>query len=813
MPTIRLVLVLARCYLLLITLNASAVAAQSLELTAPLQAQVFPEGDDFFTTVLGDPVDFDKRRDILWEESFAEESIVSGSGSWQGTFNRENTRAGYVFPLFQGFPGAMNAGKTGANHPVDTNKYTLVTYIDRVSARTSDPEIKPARAMYWTQEVAFPAAGTGNVVAANDGFRAPINGLQPFADHQRVLPIYDLANFEAWGTASAYGLRIDSATKAPEGAEVEYEWIRLSDPTSTGSIRLSWVAENISDNAASTYVHIYVDSDNVGFDGALLARWAQQPSAINPSNGRFFQSPLSDGEFILPAAALPPGDYFFYFELHADTPEDYSLLATSNYSSIVTITAKPIVHLISPSKTSGPDYATEILGDPWDMNNMEDVANLDKPDTQQAYENEVFLDSAFIADAIVLPNAPQGQSDSQVWLNVSQQNPIDTKKYRYFTYDLALDPGNFTNISDKVKNGWVTRVAWWNEGLAADGTVTTDQVIYEGRRPVTIDLAPMSVVEDCAPGCLPAQTGWTANTTISNLRLDTTEVYQTTQFTLYDVKLTANPAPTIDDTFTVEFELDDTDSELVEVSIYADSDAEGADGALVWGPFALSPGSHQVTVNTSAWGPDDIYLYVVADDGSNQSTTYANAPITFAYTDGGSTTPPAAPIVLTAIPSSNQVLFQLEAANPEEIVSSFSVSCQAEGYPQLTASSTTSSIALIGLIDDMSYSCVAMAANGSGVSDDTLPFIVKSGLDSDGDQIVDFDDLFPNDPTDWQDSDGDGLGDNAEVVLGTSPGNADTDGDGFSDGEELELGTNPLDVGDMPANQGLPVWLLHEALK
>jgi hypothetical protein len=41
------------------------------------------------------------------------------------------------------------------------------------------------------------------------------------------------------------------------------------------------------------------------------------------------------------------------------------------------------------------------------------------------------------------------------------------------------------------------------------------------------------------------------------------------------------------------------------------------------------------------------------------------------------------------------------------------------------------------------------------------------------------------------DSDGDGLMDSQEVELGLDPNKADTDGDGLEDGEELELGTDP----------------------
>lgn len=49
----------------------------------------------------------------------------------------------------------------------------------------------------------------------------------------------------------------------------------------------------------------------------------------------------------------------------------------------------------------------------------------------------------------------------------------------------------------------------------------------------------------------------------------------------------------------------------------------------------------------------------------------------------------------------------------------------------------------------------------------------------------------PDDPVD---SDGDGLLDDDELALGTDPALSDTDGDGLADGDELGMGTNPVDV-------------------
>jgi parallel beta-helix repeat protein len=58
--------------------------------------------------------------------------------------------------------------------------------------------------------------------------------------------------------------------------------------------------------------------------------------------------------------------------------------------------------------------------------------------------------------------------------------------------------------------------------------------------------------------------------------------------------------------------------------------------------------------------------------------------------------------------------------------------------------------------------------------------------DTDGDGIIDFFDVFPTDPTEWQDTDGDRVGDNADP---------DTDNDGFPDAEEVAA-TPPTDALD-----------------
>ena len=131
--------------------------------------------------------------------------------------------------------------------------------------------------------------------------------------------------------------------------------------------------------------------------------------------------------------------------------------------------------------------------------------------------------------------------------------------------------------------------------------------------------------------------------------------------------------------------------------------------------------------------------------------------------------------------------------------------------PPVSVSGTSSPLTLTGLEAGTVYDCVVTALVGSFESAPSAAITVLAG-DADGDGALDFDDAFPDDPTETTDTDGDGLGDNLETSLGTDINNVDTDGDGFTDFEEYTEGSDPLDPDDPPPS-GLPIWLLYEATK
>ena len=600
---------------LFVLFGAAVGHGQTITITAPSSPTSVKEGDDFFTNVMNEPLDFDQRRDFMWEELFNEPTISATAGVWSGSFN---TTGGYVFPLFPGFGGGnplMNVGRTGERFPIDTAKYKYLSVRRRVSANPG----RNIQAIYVSQQVSWPV---DLLCAGIDGYYTANSGVH-FANNQWAIDLFDFRqplgsqpspprcdggqyNPGRW-SGLIRGLRLDPSPGGGPATVADYDWVRVVDPTSAPLATVSWTTTGAP---AGSQVNVYVDNDASGKDGSFIGR-----------------APASAGSFVFPSAALPPGTWYFYLEIRSNTGADAVLGASSGYSAAYTVNGRTRVVVNSPSMTSGADYATEFLGNPWDFSDAADVANLNfANDALKRFKNPVFSGGQFTATAVG-PVGGASESDVQVWMNVNPAKPIPTYRYRYLTIRMSIDPTLYTNISDKVMKGHIARSFWWNTDLHLDGTATRANVVYEGLWSHTVDLVGTPGLID-GTDTYPAQTGWRGNPTLANLRIDPGEYPFDTVFSMDDVKLRARPEPTGANVFTVSLTTSDLESEQATLQFFRDSDNAGFDGTLVGTLTNRSPGPHTFTFSTAGVFPQDFWIYVVATDSAgNVTRQYGDAPL------------------------------------------------------------------------------------------------------------------------------------------------------------------------------------------
>ncbi|MFN8390478.1 MAG: VCBS repeat-containing protein [Bdellovibrionota bacterium] len=603
---------------LLVVGTASLASAQSITMLSPSSNSSVREGDDFATTQLGNAWDFNERRDIGWEENFVGSSIGVSNGVWSGV---NAVAGGYVFPLFPGFKGALQAEPLegdkslpsfGISHRIDASKYTRLCYKSRNSSRS-------AYAVYWSNDESRPQYFPDG---ANKG--ASYDGYYPYPWNLGILNTdwqiycFDMSNlassFEitagSW-SGQIFGLRLDPSVGGGAGAQTDIDWVRLVDPSTSPDITISWQTSGISNQLFRT---IYVDTDNSGYDGVPIKR---------------FVTGTDPGTFSFNSGSLPPGTYYFYVTAQATTPGALSgAPIRSNYSARVTINAAPSATVLAPSFTSGAEYSSTENANAWDMDGPADVVNLDRanyPDVLRQFSGESFSPNPSAQDAGVfqaIANVPLPgftESDDQIHLNIRSGRPIEAGKYRYLAYRIAADDTNFPTISDKVRDGWVTRPIWWNNDVIGDGGDPGGNVMYEGWHNYGLDL-----------WNLPLERGipWLGNSTISHLRIDPLETHIPTWFFLDWVKLYAENHSS-NGQYTISWNIADGDNSSFTVSLYYDTDRSGFDGTLITTLNNVTAGANSYVWDTSGLANGSKYfIYLVVSDGVNTSKFYSPADVT-----------------------------------------------------------------------------------------------------------------------------------------------------------------------------------------
>ena len=412
--------------------KAEAQNAGILTITTTIVA----EGDDFATTVLGQPWDMNDEPypDFPTATKNIKRANFKASG---GRWEMESTNADPRLWLhWTGIANTQNKLKMGDRFPIDTSKYKLLSYY----LCTDQDSLTNA---YWMYD--------------RSPHDDPNNGVMQYLPTSAGCDLYviDLPNFATFNgswTGEIQGFRLDPAI---DPIDLEVGWVRLTTRDLSNVVGMEWSGVD-----PGTDLDFYLSQTGC-HDSERI--WVGEVTATT-SSGQFqwggqLQTRVLGG--ITSNLPIPesfePGNYFVSM---ADASGSYSC------GGVLNVHKAPVLSFSSPSFFSGSDYASATIEDPWGMSNAEDIMEAN------GFDKMVFDDGILTADT--------NSSDSQLHLNIN--GTVNTNKYYFASFRMYLEG------EQSVSNGWVQRFIWWYTG-PAEAEVSQDMVLYEGWHTYMVDLS------------------------------------------------------------------------------------------------------------------------------------------------------------------------------------------------------------------------------------------------------------------------------------------------------------------------------------
>jgi hypothetical protein len=236
---------------------------------------------------------------------------------------------------------------------------------------------------------------------------------------------------------SMYALEIRPVSDS--GISVQLDFVTLSNQVAGPTVSVAW-------EGAQEPVSLYIARVDDGAQRTLIA------------------ADRTGGSYDWPTPGLAPGTYSVI-----------AVAATGEAAGTaeLVVDAPPTGRILDPSPTTGPDYATVEVGDPWDMSNPEDI---ERP---LGVTHTSFTQGIYRAESVAA-----AKGDPRLFLHVTK--PIDPSRYHYLTYRMWVGGEGIL-----AGTGGVFRAYWFQNGSWSlpDRSYTQDLRVYKGWRTVTIDLA------------------------------------------------------------------------------------------------------------------------------------------------------------------------------------------------------------------------------------------------------------------------------------------------------------------------------------
>ena len=555
--------------LLAVGLSPASIQAAGPVTFTQVAPTIIPASSDYATEVRGYTWDFSDARSFGREMTglgFNGRGTLS-NGWFVGTTNSNQSK---VWLQDASIPNTIPTLNEGGFRPIDTSRYRYLTYRLCASATTYT-------VVYWHRDRSFAPGSFGST---------RLQTVRPGCNLYTFDFVGDRTGGDGslnWTDGWIQGLALQP-TLSP-GIEIKLDYARLSaTPPSAGRVvTASWTP-------TSTSFELLFDTDPSGANA----------TPITTISG-------SSREYAWTTPNLAPGTYYFI----ARGPGGISV------SSPFVVNTPPVAQLLAPSFTSGPDYATTVARNPWDMSDPADIQQRGNI-TGGAFSNGLFSGTNTNGDA---------------WLELNTPEPIDPSRFYYLTYRMRVAG------QQDIGTGSVTRFLWWIDPAAANTISTTkDIVVYEGFPTVSFDLRKAQIEPN-------SYSTW-QNGAKGTFRLDPHEFPTPRGFEVDDVKLTGNDRAS--SSFAIRYTTSDPNGQPLTTSFYSDTDRSGANGSpITCGTTSTGGGRHKVYLPTAMKGSGgsvdvggsscvwnlasvangDYYIYTVVSDGVNTTTTYSDTPV------------------------------------------------------------------------------------------------------------------------------------------------------------------------------------------
>lgn len=612
-------------FTLLLTLASVGSAAR-------LHAQTFtlaqPNGTisarDFAAEVIGDPWDFEQAED--WNQTYSIDVNDANRSAWRGIPTLANgiftgvsqSRIPTVNLQFEGIAGGFNmATRNGVRYPIDATRFRRLSMRVRRSVSQAD-----LGGVNWFNGITRSTSTVGGRLFAMRGFdtvaRRYVNQM-PLGSQSSGWQIYKVdldvtAGQFSWGipwAATMRGLEVRMGDGAHMvDATVDLDWVRLSERgTAVADLSFSGFGGPVTVTArhqeTGDVVQVYPDN-------------GEATTFADNTTFRWDYGFLPPGTWVVTAAR---GSVFRTRELRVDPP--------------------PVIHVTEPDVSGGRDFATDVIGDPWDLANPQDVTRHGRlydigspsygpsgltattlgPGGELPNGGDAFV--AFLDDAITFPH----------------ERVIPAGEYHRLTFTLEYLTGKALTGPVALSDAWgaVARIVWRARDFGRGGGYSETKPIVMldgGPTTISLDLRTLTKTGPVEPSVEPTSPIlWTGE--IGTLRLDVNEASGVDRpFRLSGVRLAADDEA-VNGSFTIRWRtFDATFTRAVasangtdaQVTLFYDTDTNPGSGLVRIAEVPASQGSY--AWNTAGVPQGTYHVYAtIRDAAGNSQSRYSTGPV------------------------------------------------------------------------------------------------------------------------------------------------------------------------------------------